>query len=129
VSSVSPWRDSGHLERAVATTGGQEALLPEPIYPDIWIKEVWAKRADISVLRADHSQRRVTIRDRRYSGVGLCSGTLRQLPASGSGAEVCLSVRRVRVEPFEDLLGVRVGRKDRVEDVLDASVAGHDGQA
>ena len=52
----------------------------------------------------------------------------RQLPASGSGAAVCLSVRRVRAEPVEDLLGVRVGRKDRVEDVLDASVAGNDGQ-
>jgi hypothetical protein len=25
VSSVSRWRDSGHLERSVATTGGQEA--------------------------------------------------------------------------------------------------------
>jgi hypothetical protein len=57
------------------------------------------------------------------------AGILRQLPASGSGAAVCLSVRRVRAEPFEDLLGVRVGRKDRVEDVLDASVAGDDGQA
>ena len=47
----------------------------------------------------------------------------------GSGAAACLSVRRVRVEPVEDLLGVRVGRKDRVEAVLDASVAGNDGQA
>ena len=57
------------------------------------------------------------------------AGILRQLPASGSGAAACLSVRRVRLEPFEDLLGMRVGRKDRIEDVLDASVAGHDGQA
>jgi hypothetical protein len=26
MSSVSRWRDSGHLERAVETTGGQEAF-------------------------------------------------------------------------------------------------------
>lgn len=26
VSSVSRWRDSGHLERAMATAGGQEAF-------------------------------------------------------------------------------------------------------
>lgn len=36
------------------------------------------------------------------------AGILRQLPTSGSGAAVCLSVRWVRVEPVEDLLGVRV---------------------
>src|SRR5258708_6456211 len=99
MNSVSRWRDSGHLERAVATAGGQEAFdaavaatlddargwrLAEMRKRRGMTQEQVAARMGISVARVSQIERGdVPPRDVRTRFVPALGGTLKPIADSG----------------------------------------------